>query len=181
MVERILECAARLFDERGYQDTTTNHVAESAGVSVGSLYQYFPNKDALLVGLAERHVNDAVEVLTVVAADLRERDTELEAACRVFVRAAVELNATDRLHRLLWEAPRTTALNERLDRLTGWLVDELVWHLGRAGIPATLARRRATVAVVAVDAAVHAVDVGDVEVTVDELTRLIVRYAGAPA
>lgn len=55
MVEAILEAAARVLAERGYAGTNTNLVAERAGVSVGSLYQYFPNKDALITALHERH------------------------------------------------------------------------------------------------------------------------------
>ena len=52
--------------------TTTNHVADAAGVSVGSLYQYFPNKDALLVALGERHVALASEQLAMVAVVQRQ-------------------------------------------------------------------------------------------------------------
>ena len=48
-VESILVAAARILAERGYLATTTNDVADAAGVSIGSLYQYFPNKDSLLV------------------------------------------------------------------------------------------------------------------------------------
>ncbi|BDP43424.1 TetR family transcriptional regulator (plasmid) [Deinococcus aetherius] len=51
MVARLLGAAARLFAERGYEGTTTNHIAEHAGVSVGSLYQFFPDKAALLASL----------------------------------------------------------------------------------------------------------------------------------
>jgi AcrR family transcriptional regulator len=56
-VERILDAAAHVFGEQGYQ-ATTNHVAEAAGVSIGSLYQYFPDKDALLAVLQRRHLDE---------------------------------------------------------------------------------------------------------------------------
>ncbi len=55
-VESILEAAVDLFSSRGYARTSTNHIARRAGVSVGSLYQYFPNKDALLTALLARHL-----------------------------------------------------------------------------------------------------------------------------
>ncbi|MEO1062923.1 MAG: TetR/AcrR family transcriptional regulator [Actinomycetota bacterium] len=178
MVERLLDAAARLFDELGYHDTTTNDVAAAAGASVGSLYQYFPNKDALLVGLAERHVDEATAAMADAAVALRDEAPDLVGTCRAFVEAAVELNRSDRLHRLLWAAPRTEAITERLDRLTAALVDEVTWHLTRLGLPDETARRRATVLVGVVDAGVHTVML-DVDVLVEELVRLSVSYAGA--
>nr|WP_316641436.1 TetR/AcrR family transcriptional regulator [uncultured Roseateles sp.] len=54
-VNTILDATARVLVERGYAATSTNAVAERAGVSVGSLYQYFPNKDALILALRARH------------------------------------------------------------------------------------------------------------------------------
>ena len=55
MVDVILEATARVLAGRGYMRTNTNAVAEVAGVSVGSIYQYFPNKDALIAAVHRRH------------------------------------------------------------------------------------------------------------------------------
>ena len=52
-VEAILIATERVLAEHGVQGATTNRIAEVAGVSIGSLYQYFPNKDAILVELVE--------------------------------------------------------------------------------------------------------------------------------
>jgi len=57
-VEAILQAAARLLEREGFARLTTNHVAEEAGVSIGSLYQYFPNKEAICHALAERHFGE---------------------------------------------------------------------------------------------------------------------------
>jgi AcrR family transcriptional regulator len=54
-VDAILEAAARVFASEGYEAATTNRIAEAAGTSVGSLYQYFPSKDAIAVDLARRY------------------------------------------------------------------------------------------------------------------------------
>jgi len=54
-VTAILDATARILLERGYAAASTNAVAELAGVSVGSLYQYFPNKEALIAALQARH------------------------------------------------------------------------------------------------------------------------------
>jgi AcrR family transcriptional regulator len=50
----LLEAAARILERKGLEGYNTNAVATKAGVSIGSLYQYFPNKDALTVALIER-------------------------------------------------------------------------------------------------------------------------------
>ena len=53
-VSAALEAAAREFASAGYEATTTNGIAAAAGISVGSLYQYFPSKEAIAVELARR-------------------------------------------------------------------------------------------------------------------------------
>ncbi len=58
MVERLIDATARTLAERGLENTTTNHIAETAGVSVGSLYQYFPDKESLIEALLERMIQD---------------------------------------------------------------------------------------------------------------------------
>jgi AcrR family transcriptional regulator len=63
----MLEAAARIFRAEGF-DATTNRIAELAGVSIGSLYEYFPNKEALLVALAERHVQSAEQGIAAALA-----------------------------------------------------------------------------------------------------------------
>lgn len=54
-VDLILDTAADLIAEVGYEAVTTNAIAERAGISIGSLYRYFPDKDAILRALAKRH------------------------------------------------------------------------------------------------------------------------------
>ena len=66
MVERIVAAAEEVVVERGYEGTSTNRVATRAGVSPGSLYQYFPDKDALLTEVLDRYV-DALEARIAAA------------------------------------------------------------------------------------------------------------------
>ena len=54
-VARILDAAEQLFAEAGYEHTTTNEIAARANTSIGSLYQFFPNKEAVLHAVAERY------------------------------------------------------------------------------------------------------------------------------
>jgi len=95
-VEAILEATADVLREHGYDGLTTNKVADAAGVSVGSLYQYFPGKDALVIALllrfAEEHrgaflaaiarvatapVPDVIDAVLEVLSAQQEADPEL--------------------------------------------------------------------------------------------------------
>jgi len=60
MVESILRATARILIREGYAALTTNAVAEEAGASVGSLYQYFPSKESLVAALLARHVEETL-------------------------------------------------------------------------------------------------------------------------
>lgn len=64
MVDRILEAATRVLDARGYAGASTNRVAEEAGVSVGSLYRYFSDKDEIVAELRVRSTADIMATLT---------------------------------------------------------------------------------------------------------------------
>lgn len=54
-VAAILDAAEQLYGELGYEATSTNEIATRANTSIGSLYQFFPNKEAILHGVAERY------------------------------------------------------------------------------------------------------------------------------
>ncbi len=83
-VEAVLEAAARILEAHGLNGYTTNAVAERAGVSIGSLYQYFPNRDALTVALIERET--AQLIADIEAAALLESSHD---SVRAMVQASV--------------------------------------------------------------------------------------------
>ncbi len=179
LVARVLDEAARLFSERGYQETTTNHVAEAAGVSVGSLYQYFPNKDALVVAVAERHLDDAAQQMGELLPALRTEAPDLADLCRTLVTAVAELNDDPQLDELLWRAPRTAALDARLDELGEMIVAELVWHLQRLGDDTARVETRARILVASVEACAHDGRLIADPPTTDELVEMCVAYVSA--
>lgn len=99
-VTAILDAAARVLVERGYAATNTNVVAELAGVSVGSLYQYFPNKDALIAALHERHAREMNQVVERSLAD--SEGLGFEAALSLLLEGIVEAHRVEAgLHRVL--------------------------------------------------------------------------------
>ena len=86
-VAAILEASAQILEAGGLAAFTTNAVAERAGVSIGTLYQYFADKNAVLRTLAERELQAA---LTRVARALKgEIDSSVEGRVRAMVRAIV--------------------------------------------------------------------------------------------
>jgi AcrR family transcriptional regulator len=71
---------------------TTTRVADVAGVSIGSLYQYFPTKEALVGALVDEHIE---EILGVLARAAQDEDQPLEVAVRGFVRTVLAIHAVD--------------------------------------------------------------------------------------
>jgi AcrR family transcriptional regulator len=67
-VDAILEGAAETLERRGFDGYTTNEIAARAGVSIGSLYQYFPGKDAVTIALIERESKALVDEITIALA-----------------------------------------------------------------------------------------------------------------
>ena len=99
-VAAILEATARILVDEGYDSLNTNRVAEVAEVSIGSLYQYFPNKQALVLALAESHMGREISRLAGMTAELQE--LPLVEATRRCIRALFEAFAVDvELHRAL--------------------------------------------------------------------------------
>lgn len=118
-VEAILDAAAHILVRDGYDAFNTNRVAEKAGASIGSLYQYFPNKESLLGELARRHTLE-LEARIDLAAPQAQR-LPLEDIVRMAVEHTVRAHLIDpALHRALSDAPPLgkldweAKLNERL-------------------------------------------------------------------
>ncbi|HEY1457906.1 MAG TPA: TetR/AcrR family transcriptional regulator [Solirubrobacteraceae bacterium] len=129
-VQAILEAAAQVFERYGYAAGTTNRIAERAGVSIGSLYQYFPNKDAILVALVRRHVAEGTAILWPHVERLQAGGS-LDDVIEDVVAAMVALHAiAPRLHRVLFEeTPLPTELRSELDAMEDALVEILAGSL----------------------------------------------------
>ncbi|MDX7904647.1 TetR/AcrR family transcriptional regulator [Acinetobacter baumannii] len=86
--EAILEAAARILESLGFAGFNTNAVAELAGVSIGSLYQYFPSKDALIVELIRRE--RAKLSNRIVEAIQQHNIADLKEKLKLIIQAAVQ-------------------------------------------------------------------------------------------
>ena len=110
-VDALVEATARILVKDGFEKTSTNRIAEVAGVSVGSLYQYFPSKEALVAAVIDRH-NE--EIMAIVRATLVEvADMPIEKAVRRLVTVAIAAHRINpKLHRVLAEQiPRAGKLD----------------------------------------------------------------------
>ncbi|MDE3246409.1 MAG: TetR family transcriptional regulator [Acidobacteriota bacterium] len=99
-VEAILTAAAHILEKEGFEAATTNRVAQKAGVSIGSLYQYFPNKESLVRALNDHHTQEILDLLRRRFGELRE--APLESSVRAMVQTMVEVHRVNpALHRVL--------------------------------------------------------------------------------
>ncbi len=88
-VQAILEAAARILESADLERLTTNEIAEVAGVSTGTLYQYFPNKSAIITALVEREVLNSLDAIESAVA-MNGNGTALRFACEAAVRSLQE-------------------------------------------------------------------------------------------
>src|SRR5262245_36908702 len=109
-VDALIEATARILVKDGFDSASTNRIAEQAGVSVGSLYQYFPSKEALVAAVIQRHQQDLQRVARGMLPKVERQS--LQQAMRSVVAAAIAAHRSDpKLHRVLAEQlPRTGKL-----------------------------------------------------------------------
>jgi len=109
-VDALIEATARILVRQGFDKASTNRIAEMAGVSIGSLYQYYPGKDALVAAVIDRHNQELMKVVRGAFAEVTT--LPIEQAVRRLVAVAIEAHRIDpRLHRVLAEQiPRTGRL-----------------------------------------------------------------------
>lgn len=111
-VDALIEATARILVKDGFDKASTNRIAEVSGVSIGSLYQYFPGKEALVAAVIERHQQ---QIMQTVRNELTQASTQpLDKAMRTFVAVAVAAHRLDpQLHRVLAEQiPRVGKLEK---------------------------------------------------------------------
>jgi AcrR family transcriptional regulator len=117
-VDALLEATARILVRESFDRASTNRIAEKAGVSIGSLYQYFPSKEALVAAVIDRHKQELMRLVREALAGVAA--LPVEDAVRKVVGVAIEAHRVDpRLHRVLAEQiPRTGRLKsvEAFDR-----------------------------------------------------------------
>lgn len=101
-VAAIYQAAAQVFSRNGYADTTTDQIAERAGVSIGTLYQYFPSKEAISLGLWEKHLKEIKDAAQKIFLDIRKRGSIDRSIAPSVIRVILEHNLYDRAQHKLF-------------------------------------------------------------------------------
>jgi AcrR family transcriptional regulator len=180
-VEVILDAAAQVLEADAA--ATTNHIAARAGFSIGTLYQYFPNRNAVLAALAAR---EQTRILAGVASVLRDIDPQapdvaLRGALRLFLHA-FQSRRTLRRQVLLTLLPNLPDLlrGQVVDAVLGEVIDILQAKCGPRIRPldqvARFVATRAVMGVVRAAVIEGTIDVNDPRLE-DELIRLLLTYA----
>lgn len=94
-VAAILEAAALVIDDVGWGRASTNRIAERAGVSIGSLYQYFPNKEAILASLHDAHHRDIHDVVAKNLKRIADPQVALDDGIRGLFQGLIRLHRDD--------------------------------------------------------------------------------------
>src|SRR5512137_2473617 len=114
-VAEILAAAIQVFETHGYAAGTTNRIAERAGVSVGTLYQYFPSKESVAVALLERHIQETNRKLHEWIGHMVSKRHGLREAMEDYARGVMEVHEHHpRLQHILLEE---TQLPEKLHQV----------------------------------------------------------------
>ncbi len=181
-VEALLDATARILVREGYERASTNRIAAVAGVSVGSLYQYFPNKESIVGALVARHNRQILDLLRDSMAAVAELD--LECAMRVLVGAMIDAHRVDPdLHRICDEQiPRMGQLAEveAIDReifaVVRAYLDERRGEIEIRDLDTATFICVTTVETLTHDAVLHPHGSIDPEALIEEVTRLLVGY-----
>lgn len=154
-VSAIITAATQVLGHRGWANFNTNEVASVAGVSIGSLYQYFPNKLALVEAMRIRHFDSILGVFTRLEAPRQDRSQLIETLLRGMLEAH---SGTPRLHVALLEeapkAPGSVANHKQFEAeyLNGYT--NLLKQCGTRASPREL-RLRAQICASAVEGIIH--------------------------
>jgi AcrR family transcriptional regulator len=189
-VDALVEATARVLVREGYDRASTNKIAATAGVSIGSLYQYFPSKEALVAAVVERHAQELSHVVRDTLFKIASQPIEI--AMRELIVAAIDAHRVNpKLHRVLdEEVPRTGRL-ENIDAVMHNAHTLLRGYLEArsSGIDIVDLDLAAFILVTTIEALTHSAVLHRPDILagekagmfVDEATRLVLRYLRTPS
>jgi AcrR family transcriptional regulator len=190
-VRAILEATAQILDRESLDAATTKRIAEVAGVSVGSLYQYFSHRDAILEALQDREFERTLQVMQTIFGDGNLDKAPVETVTAV-LRSLAQLYAqSPGLHRVLTIEGLRVAKSERVHAFDRRVIELVRYFLSATRAPLCITDVEAAAFIIyqSVRATMlaHLLERPhglDVDRLIEELTRLITGYVlggGEPA
>lgn len=187
-VEALVEATARVLVSEGYDRASTNKIALSAGVSIGSLYQYFPSKEALVAAVIDQHIQEVIEMVRSTLDEVALAPVPV--AIRELVKAMVDAHRiSPKLHRVLVEqTPRVGRLEniEAIEREACVLIRNYLKN-HEEELQVVDLDQAAFICVSAVEALTHALVMrnpqkvnGEPTLFINDVTRLVAGYLCRP-
>jgi AcrR family transcriptional regulator len=177
-VRALVTAAARILEQDGYEKANVNRIAELAGVSVGSLYQYFPTKDALVAAVARKLSDEMIDVFQTGIQDDAFRPLP-EVVRAIVMRTVRAFRVNPRLRDVITkELPENVIGSDEFD---AWMAEaiRIYFEVNHDKVrPARDANLAVALLIAAVEAGAKVTATrGDPEDdVVDELTRMVLGY-----
>lgn len=187
-VDTLVEATARVLTKEGYDQASTNRIAEKAGVSIGSLYQYFPSKEALVAAVIDRHNERVGKMARHALMNVAMRP--IDDGVRELVKLGIEAHRVDpKLHRVLAEQTPRVGRSDNVHAIEreAYGLLRTYFEAHRDELSVADLDMAAFICVTALEALTHAAVLHRPDILsdekadkfVDEVTGLICRYLGA--
>ncbi|GMP00813.1 TetR/AcrR family transcriptional regulator [Bradyrhizobium sp. TM239] len=184
-IDALVEATARILVREGFEKASTNRIAEIAGVSVGSLYQYFPSKEALVAAVIDRHNEEIMGIVRTALVEVA--DLPIDKAVRKLVTVAIDAHRINpKLHHVLAEQiPRTgqlkdvEAYNREIQTLVRAYLESRRKEMRKVDLDVATFICVSTIEAIAHNMVLHGAEMlseKTVRTLVDETTRLVVGY-----
>ncbi|MGK5693072.1 TetR family transcriptional regulator [Streptomyces sp. URMC 128] len=183
-IAQLLEAAATVFSTTGYTAASTNAIAREAGVSPGTLYQFFPNKEAIAIELGSRLMHEMRQSYDEVLAPIDPAATPIEEVVAGTVDRFIEFNCRHPAFFALMHGPdipgRIAEEHDALHRTLATRVETILAPFV-PGVPASAITRTAQMCVGIYKAGLELVlahEGAEREAYVQELKTALLRYLG---
>jgi AcrR family transcriptional regulator len=184
-VDALIEATARILVREGFDKASTNRIAAVAGTSIGSLYQYFPSKESLVVAVIDRHNQEIMQIVRSAMVEVASQP--INKAVRRIVAVAIEAHRIDpKLHRVLAEQIPRTGRFENINAFNreAYALFKAYLESHRDELRAVDLGLAAFVCATSIESLAHTAVLQDagplsdeaVETLIDEATRLVVGY-----
>ncbi len=176
-IETLLDTAETVFGEVGYDNATTNLIAKRAGIPVGTLYRWFPDKSALAEGLASRYLSRLTETYAALIADAPPRTVLIRSAIEDLARVVQENPALPAIIATATTSDTGGLLRDTLHDAIGLMIRTLVPTAGTGDVDRIAAMLTTVTFAVLGDALRRGADA--YRDTVDEFSDLVIAWMSA--